>query len=62
MVLAAKNMDIAKESFKVGSISSLQLREIQKNLLDADTRLVTAEYRTKLTETELLLIGGKLLQ
>ena len=60
MVLAQKNMDIAKESFKVGSISSLQLREIQKNLLDAGTRLVAAEFNTKLTETALLLISGKL--
>jgi len=62
MVLARKNMDVARESFAVGAISSLQLREIQKNLLDANTRLVTAEFKTKLTETELLLISGKLLR
>ncbi|MCX6286673.1 MAG: TolC family protein [Bacteroidetes bacterium] len=61
MTLAHKNMDIARESFEVGAISSLQLREIQKNLLDANTRLVNAEFRTKLTETELLLLSGKLL-
>ena len=60
--LAGKNMEIAKESFEVGSISSLQLREIQKNLLDANTRLVDAEFKTKLTETALLLISGKLLR
>ena len=60
--LAQKNMEIAKESFKVGSISSLQLREIQRNLLSADTRLVEAEFRTKLTETALLLLSGKLLK
>lgn len=60
LVLAQKSMDIAKESFAVGSISSLQLREIQKNLLDAGTRLITAEFNTKLTETELLLISGQL--
>lgn len=60
--LAKKNMEIARESFEVGSISSLQLREIQKNLLYADTRLVEAEFRTKLTETALLLLSGKLLK
>jgi outer membrane protein len=60
--LARKNMEIAKESFEVGSISSLQLREIQRNLLAADTRLVEAEFRTKLTETALLLLSGKLLK
>jgi len=62
VALAGKNMDIAKESFEVGSISSLQLREIQKNLLSADTRLVEAEFRTKLTETALLLLSGKLIK
>jgi len=61
ITLAQKNMEIARESYEVGAISSLQLREIQKNLLDANTRLVNAEFRTKLTETELLLISGKLL-
>jgi len=60
--LARKNMEIAKESFEVGSISSLQLREIQRNLLYSDTRLVEAEFRTKLTETALLLLSGKLLK
>lgn len=60
--LARKNMDIAKESFEVGSISSLQLREIQRNLLSADTRLVEAQFKTKLTETALLLLSGKLLK
>jgi len=59
--LAAKNMDIAKESYEVGSISSLQLREIQKDLLNASTRLVTAEYTAKVSETALLLISGKLI-
>jgi len=62
VAMARKNMDIAKESFQVGAISSLQLREIQKNLLDADTRLIDAEFRTKLTETALLLLSGKLLK
>jgi outer membrane protein TolC len=62
MILAQKNMDIAKESFQVGAISSLQLREIQKNLLDAGTRLVTAEFKAKLTETELLLLSGRLVK
>jgi len=62
LTLAQKNMDIARESFRVGSISSLQLREIQNNLLDAGTRLVRAEYSAKLAETELLLLSGKLIK
>jgi outer membrane protein TolC len=62
IALAQKNMEIARESYRVGAISSLELREIQKDLLDAGTRLVAAEFRAKLTETELLLISGRLLR
>lgn len=29
---------------------------------DEDTRLITAEFKAKLTETELLLLSGKLIQ
>lgn len=61
LLLALKNMDIAKESYAVGSISSLQLREIQKDLLFANTRLVNAEFTAKVTETALLLLSGKLI-
>jgi outer membrane protein len=62
LFLAKRNMDIAKESYTIGSISSLQLREVQQDLLTAGTRLVTAEFKAKLTETELLLLSGKLLK
>ncbi len=61
LLLAIKNMDLAKESYAVGSISSLQLREVQDDLLKARNRLVTAQFRVKLTETDLLLLSGQLL-
>ncbi len=62
LMLAKRNMDIAKESYAIGSISSLQLREVQQDLLNAGTRLVTAEFKAKLTETELLLLSGELVK
>lgn len=62
LLIAKQNMEIGKESYAVGSISSLQLRDVQEDLLNAGTRLVTAEFKAKLTETELLLLSGKLLQ
>ncbi len=58
--LAVRNMDIAKTSYAIGSISSLQLREVQEDLLNAGIRLVTAQFKAKLTETELLLLSGSL--
>ncbi|MEI6435815.1 MAG: TolC family protein [Bacteroidota bacterium] len=60
--LAARNMDIAREGYSIGSISSLQLREVQHDLLDAGARLITAEFKAKLTETELLLLSGKIIK
>jgi len=62
LLLAMKNMDIARESYAIGVISSLQLREVQEDLLYASTRLVTAEFKAKLTETELLLLCGELVR
>ncbi|MFA6484494.1 MAG: TolC family protein, partial [Bacteroidales bacterium] len=59
--LALRNMELARNSFAVGSISSLQLREVQEDLLSARNRLVTAQFNVKLSETELLLLSGKLL-
>jgi outer membrane protein TolC len=53
-------MDLARNSFAAGSISSLQMREVQDNLLTAGTRLVNAQFNVKLTETELLLLSGRL--
>jgi outer membrane protein len=62
LVLAERSMDIARESYAIGAISSLQLREVQKDLLEAGTRLVTAEFKAKLTETELTLLSGTLIR
>ncbi len=61
LLLAIRNMDLARESYAIGSISSLQLREVQDDLLKARSRLVSAQFRVKLTETDLLLISGQLL-
>ncbi|MBP6977157.1 MAG: TolC family protein [Lentimicrobiaceae bacterium] len=59
--LAEKNMDIAGESYRIGSLSSIDLREIQENLLEAHSRLITALFRVKVQETELLRLSGNLL-
>ncbi|MFC2100934.1 TolC family protein [Bacteroidota bacterium] len=60
--LAKKNMEIAKDSYKVGMISSLELREVQKNLLSAGNRLISAQYNAKEKEIALLLISGSLIE
>ncbi len=61
LVLAEKNMDIAGESYRIGTLSSIELREVQENLLEANSRLIVALFRVKVQETELLRLSGNLL-
>lgn len=59
---AKENLDIALERYKLGSLSGIDLREVQKSLLDARERLISALYQTKLAEVSLQLISGKIME
>ena len=59
---AKENLDIALERYKLGSLSGIDLREVQKSLLDARERLISAHYVTKLAEVSLQLISGKIME
>jgi outer membrane protein TolC len=58
--LANQTIQIALERFYQGTISSLELRESQRTLIDTETRLITAQYEAKLSETELFKLMGRL--
>jgi outer membrane protein TolC len=58
---ATENLDIALESYKLGSLSGLELREVQKSLLDAKERLLLIHYQAKLAEISLQLISGNIM-
>ncbi|HBB92216.1 MAG: hypothetical protein A2X22_06725 [Bacteroidetes bacterium GWF2_49_14] len=60
IVLAQKNLDIASEKYRIGSANDIELRETQKKLMDAENRYLTALYRCKSSETELLRMSGGL--
>ena len=57
-VTAKENHDIAKERYMLGDISGIEMREAQKSLLDAEERLLSVEYNTKICEISLMLISG----
>ncbi len=61
VALAADNVDLALERFRLGTLSSLELREIQEQQIAAEGRLVTATFEAKEAETRLLQLGGQLL-
>ena len=46
----------------LGDISGIEMREAQKSLLDAEERILTAEYNTKLCEISLMQISGNILE
>jgi outer membrane protein TolC len=57
---AAENLEIAMERYKLGSLSGIELREVQKSLLDAKDSLISVEYQAKLAEVSLMLISGNI--
>jgi outer membrane protein TolC len=61
LATASENLEIALERYKLGSLSGIDLREVQKSLLDAKDRLLVIEFQTKLAEISLLLISGNIM-
>ncbi|MBN1145095.1 MAG: TolC family protein [Bacteroidales bacterium] len=59
---AEENLEIALERYKLGSLSGLELREVQQSLLEAEERLLSVQYQTKLAEISLLQISGKIME
>jgi outer membrane protein TolC len=59
--VARENLDIALERYRLGALSGLELREVQKSLLDAEERLISVKFQTKLAEISLLQMAGKIM-
>ena len=59
---ASENLDIALERYKLGSLAGIDLREVQKSLLDAKESLLSIQYQTKIAEISLQLISGKIME
>lgn len=58
LVAAKENYSIAMERYRLGNLSGIEMREAQKSLLDAEERILTAQYNTKLCEISLQQISG----
>ncbi len=59
---ASENLYIAMERYRLGNLSGIDLREVQKSLLDARESLLSVQYQTKLAEISLLLISGRIME
>lgn len=60
LTVAKDNHEIAMERYMLGDLSGIEMREAQKSLLDAEERLLSARYNTKLCEISLLQISGNI--
>jgi outer membrane protein TolC len=57
---ADQNLDITLEKYRLGSISPLELREAQRNSINAKNRFLDVQYQAKLAEIELKEISSTL--
>jgi outer membrane protein TolC len=58
---AKSNFDRTQEQFKIGQVNSIDFRQAQLNLLNAELSLTQAKYDAKLSELQLLQLSGELL-
>lgn len=62
MELVRENLFIARERYRLGISTFLEMREAQQSLADATNRLIQARYNTKLAEIELLRLRGDIVR
>ena len=58
--IARNNFDISMERYRLGTFSGLQMRDVQKAYLDAEDRLLSAQYQAKIAEISLKRLSGKI--
>tara|TARA_R110002049_G_scaffold108877_1_gene257465 strand:- start:2189 stop:3508 length:1320 start_codon:yes stop_codon:yes gene_type:complete len=61
IITAQNNFDRTQEKFKLGQVNSIEFRQAQINLLNAELNKNQAKYLAKLAELEMLQISGELL-
>lgn len=58
--IAKENLDITLVKYRLGSIAPLELREAQRNSIDAQNRFIEMQYQAKLAEITLKEISGSI--
>jgi len=60
MAAAKRNLEISLDKYKLGNITPLEIREAQRNYLDAQSKFFTAQYQSKSAEIMLKEITGSI--
>jgi len=61
IITAQNNFERTQEKFKIGQVNSIEFRQAQLNLLNAELNKNQAKFEAKLSELEVLQISGELL-
>lgn len=59
--IAAQNLEIANDRYKLGALPAIELREAQRQYVAAESRLIQARFLSMVNQTELLRLSGQLL-
>lgn len=62
LVTARENYYVANERYMLGDLAGIEMREAQKSLLDAEERILVAEYDTKICEISLRQLSGSIME
>lgn len=62
LAVALQTLDIAQESYKVGILTPLELREAQRQYVASESRLIQARFLFVVNRTELLRLSGQLIK
>ncbi|MVM38327.1 TolC family protein [Spirosoma sp. HMF3257] len=60
--LANQNVEIAYDRYRIGNSTFVEFRDVQRNAINAQTRLIEAEYNAKAAEIELLRLSSTISQ
>ena len=60
--LVRENLFIARERYRLGVTTFLEMRIAEQNLADATNRLIQARYNTKVAEIELMRLRGEIIR
>ncbi|MGF7082032.1 TolC family protein [Mucilaginibacter sp. UYCu711] len=60
VAIAKRNLEISLDKYKIGTITPLEIREAQRNYLDAQSTFFAAQYQSKVAEITLKQITNNL--
>ncbi|MBS1546841.1 MAG: TolC family protein [Bacteroidetes bacterium] len=58
---ARTQLQVAMESWRIGVITAVQLRDVQQSVVAAENRLLTAQFEAKVAELQMRWLAGSLL-